>query len=92
MGVTADTVNNFSSPWMTVKQTAKYLTLSENQVRKMLDANKIPFHRLNPDMKRSKIYLHKRELDASIILGRNVLTSPPSSLEKRRIEYLLIDD
>lgn len=92
MECTADSGRVISSPWLSVRQAADYLSLSVNQIRKMIEANKIPYHRLDPDQDRSRILINKRELDASILLGKNILLHSPTSTERKRIGFLISDD
>jgi excisionase family DNA binding protein len=57
-----------ASPWLTVADAARYLSLSEHAVRKLLDRHAIPRHQLVPG---GRILLRRTDLDAYLDSGRS---------------------
>ena len=78
-----------SKTWMSVSEAAIYLSISQSQLRKLIDCGRIPSKRLYPEKNRSKILLNKRQIDLSIMLERNSLRRRPTRAELKRIEGLI---
>ncbi len=72
------------SPWMSVKQTANYLKLGETKVRQLIRAGEIPHKRID-----GSIRVHRKMLDQSILLDRNVDLKAPTQRESKRLKKLL---
>ena len=58
---------NHTSPWMNVKQVCSYLSLGETKVRGLISKGTIPHKRID-----GSIRVHKKMLDMSIYLGKNI--------------------
>ena len=83
-----DLPNFESKTWMSIPEAAKYLSISQSQIRNLINSGRIPSKRLYPEKNRSKILLNKRQLDISIMLDRNSLRRKPTRAELRNIEGL----
>jgi excisionase family DNA binding protein len=66
-GRTGTDANGAPSPWLTVRDAARYLGLSEHATRKLLDRHAIPRHQLVPG---GRILLRRTDLDAYLDAGR----------------------
>jgi len=75
---------NFRKKWISVKEAADYLGLSQSQIRNLINEGVLPAHRI-----KGVIRLNIREIDASILLGRNTAKRRLSSNEQRKIGGIL---
>ena len=78
-----------SKTWMSIREAAIYLSISQSQIRNLINSGRIPSRRLYPEKKRSKILLNKRQLDVSIMLGRNSMRRRPTRAELKSLEGLI---
>ena len=78
-----------SKTWMSVSEAAIYLSISQSQLRNLINSGRLPSKKLYPDKSRSKILLNKRQIDLSIMLERNSVRRKPTSAELKRIEGLI---
>ena len=75
--------------WMSVSEAAIYLSISQSQLRNLIYSGQLPSKKLYPEKSRSKILLNKRQLDISIMLGRNPMKRKPTRAEIKSIEGLI---
>ena len=69
-----------SRTWLSVKETARHIGLSESQVRALIRDNILPAHKI-----KGALRLNVKEVDATIIVGRNVSKRRLNKQEKLRI-------
>ena len=60
------------SPWMEIKEAAKYTRLSESKISKLVSTDSIPYRRLPG--KKSKLIFSKRSLDLWTIYNKQSFT------------------
>ena len=78
-----------SKTWMSVSEAAIYLSISQSQLRNLLNSGRLPSKKLYPEKSNSKILLNKRQIDLSIMLERNSLRRRPTRAELKNIEGLI---
>jgi len=78
-----------SKTWMSIPEAAIYLSISQSQIRNLINSGRIPSKRLYPEKSRSKILLNKRQIDLSIMLERNSIRHRPTRAEIKRFEGLI---
>ena len=78
-----------SKTWMSVSEAAIYLSISQSQLRNLINSGRLPSKKLYPEKSRSKILLNKRQIDLSIVLERNSLRRKPTRAELKSIEGLI---
>ncbi|TFB09178.1 DNA-binding protein [Candidatus Marinimicrobia bacterium MT.SAG.2] len=75
--------------WMSISEAAIYLSISQSQLRNLINSGRLPSKKLYPEKSRSKILLNKRQLDVSIMLGRNSMRRRPTRAELKSLEGLI---
>jgi len=70
--------------WLSVKQCADYLDVSESTIRKMVTSGSIPFKRL-PTCEGGKLLFHKRQIDLFLLTGNQ----RPNKRVRQTFEVLL---
>ena len=75
---------NFRKKWISVKEAAEYLGLSESQIRNLINKGALPAHRL-----KGTIRLNIREIDTTLLLGRNTAKRRLSNQEKQKLGGIL---
>jgi len=78
-----------SKTWMSIREAAIYLSISQSQLRNLINSGRLPSKKFYPEKSRSKILLNKRQIDLSIMLERNSLRRKPTRAELKRIEGLI---
>lgn len=78
-----------SKTWMSIPEAAIYLSISQSQIRNLINSGRIPSKRLYPEKNRSKILLNKRQIDLSIMFERNSIRRKPTRAELKSIEGLI---
>ena len=78
-----------SKTWMSIPEAAIYMSISQSQIRKLLNSGRLPYKKLYPEKSRSKILLNKRQLDLSIMLERNSLRRKPTRAELKSLDGLI---
>ena len=78
-----------SKTWMSIREAAIYLSISQSQLRNLINSGRLPSKKLYPEKSRSKILLNKRQIDLSIMLERNSMRRKPTRAELKRIEGMI---
>lgn len=78
-----------SKTWMSIAEAAIYLSISQSQLRNLINSGRIPSKRLYPEKSKSKILLNKRQIDLSVMLERNSIRCRPTRAELKSIEGLI---
>ena len=79
----------FSSPWMTAREAARFLRCSVTQINRLVSAGLLPYSRQDPTAPKSPRLFHRKDLTAYLVTGRNPERKPLSQTEKRMVEELL---
>lgn len=75
---------NFRKKWISIKEAADYLGLSQSHIRNLINEGTLPAHRI-----KGVIRLNIQEVDSSILLGRNTAKRHMTSNEQRKLGGIL---
>ena len=76
--------SNHTTPWMKVREVSSYLKLGETKVRELINKGTIPHKRID-----GSIRVHKKMLDMSIYLGKNIEVERTSEKEIEEAKSIL---